>query len=262
MSRSSKTPCHLVGSEPAEGSNQRPSPLTQGARLSTLPGCGQSAALRRSSLGPPAAASQPLRERPARSHSHRPAGVQTPGRGRRGPGCCGSPPPPGGGCGAAGPRGGCPRRGGPRGGGARGARVAARRRAPPPALPAQVPWSAWGASSRDRSRAPRPACLLPWSLCRDAPQDPRAAGRMTMAGGGRTGGPAKHVSGEYCPAVRGRGAFGFDTPGFNVRVYSTVQTPPPLGTSIRQNPRGSAGEPGARLLPRGWERVGRVGVGV
>lgn len=74
-------------------------------------------------------------------------------------------------------------RGGPQGGRREvGARVAAggsRRPCPPGSLR-----GAWGASSRERTRAPGPASCCREKPRREAPRPP-AAGRMTMAGGRR-----------------------------------------------------------------------------
>lgn len=63
------------------------------------------------------------------------------------------------------------------------------------------PRGAWGASSRDRARAPRPAPRYREA----APGRSRTPTcREDDHGRGQegTGGPAKHVSGEYCPAVQ------------------------------------------------------------
>lgn len=92
-------------------------------------------------------------------------------------------------------------RGGPQGGRREeGARVAAggSRRPWPPGSPR----GAWGASSRDRARARRPASCCPEKPRRDAPRTPSCREDDHGRGQERTGGPAEHVSGEYCPAVQ------------------------------------------------------------
>lgn len=201
MSRSSKTPCHLVGSEPAERQQlQRPSPPNPRRALSTLPGCGQSAALPvqpwpAAALGFPAAAGAP------RSFSRRPAGYKRPVGGAAGRVAAAPPRPPGGGCGAASPARVHSEAGRGEGGAKRARGWQPEGAAAAPARPG--PRGAHGALPAGIARGPRAQLAAAVSRCAGTP--PKTAScREDDHGWGQegTGGPAKHVSGEYCPAVQ------------------------------------------------------------
>lgn len=154
-------------------------------------------------------------------------------------------------------------RGGPRGGRREeGARVAAggcRR-------PCQrgSPWRSWGASSRDRARAPRPAPCCREKPRRDAPRRPRAAGRMTMAGGRRgLVAPQNTFLENIVRRSNGKGCVRVAvTPAFSPRLHCSRL--PPLGASRCSRTRSSAGSrgAGARAPSRRLGKVGRAGRGL
>lgn len=84
---------------------------------------------------------------------------------------------------------------------ARRGREGGSRREPPP-LAARVPAGRMGRFEPGSRAGSAPSSLLPWEASPDTPRTPSCREDDHGRGQERTGGPAEHVSGEYCPAVQ------------------------------------------------------------